>query len=191
MIQKLRDLSLGVLFGLCSAGLILLISRPKPGQAVLLRPPPTPIPLVINIDGEVAHPGVYTLSVHSRVHDAIEAAGGFSDAANPGSVNLAALLKDGDHIYIPAQISPGEINGELGSSVLGLAPDGGIISLVNINQAGMEELISLPGIGPVTAEKIILYRQDHLFTRIEEIQKVDGIGPATFDQIKIYLTVGE
>ena len=52
-------------------------------------------------------------------------------------------------------------------------------------------LIGLPGIGPVTAEKIINYREDQIFTRIEEIQKVPGIGPATFEQIKIYLTVGE
>jgi competence protein ComEA len=66
-----------------------------------------------------------------------------------------------------------------------------MIRLVNINQAGIAELITLPGIGPVTAEKIILYRKDHLFTRIEEIQKVDGIGPTTFDQIKMYLTIGE
>ena len=191
MFQKLRDLCIGVLFGLCSAGLILLISRPKPGQAVLLRPPPTPIPLVVNIDGEVAYPGVYTLSVHSRVQDAVESAGGFTEAANPGSVNLAALLEDGDHIYIPAQISTGDNKQELGSSILGLSPEGGVISLININQADLDELISLPGIGPVTAEKIILYRKEHLFTRIEEIQKVDGIGPATFDQIKSYLTIGE
>jgi len=66
-----------------------------------------------------------------------------------------------------------------------------MISLVNINQASLEVLIGLPGIGPVTAEKIIDYREDHLFTRIEEIQKVPGIGPATFEQIKIYLSVGE
>ncbi|TFG49863.1 MAG: hypothetical protein E4H33_01395 [Anaerolineales bacterium] len=52
-------------------------------------------------------------------------------------------------------------------------------------------LITLPGIGPVTAEKIITYREEHIFTRVEEIQKVPGIGPATFDRIKIYLTVGE
>jgi competence protein ComEA len=190
MFQKLRDLCLGILFGLCCAGLILLVSRPRPGQAILLRPPPTPMPLVINIDGEVAHPGVYALSVHSRVQDAVNAAGGLTAAANPGAVNLAALLEDGDHIYIPAQITSGD-NETLGSSVLGLSPAGEVIPLVNINQAGLEELITLPGIGPVTAEKIILYRKNHLFTRIEEIQKVDGIGPATFDQIKIYLTIGE
>lgn len=191
MFGKLRDLCIGVLFGLCCAGLILLVSRPKPGQAVLLRPPPTPIPLVINIDGEVKHPGVYTLPVHSRVQDAVEAAGGFTDQACPGSVNLAASLEDGSHIYIPAQVTSPRSGSEEGSSALGLSPEGEIIPLVNINQAGLEELTSLPGIGPVTAQKIISYREEHLFTRVEDIQKVPGIGPATFEQIKIYLTLGE
>jgi competence protein ComEA len=72
-----------------------------------------------------------------------------------------------------------------------VSPEGEIIPLVNINQACLEELVSLPGIGPVTAEKIISYREEHLFTRVEEIQKVPGIGPATFEQIRLYLTIGE
>ena len=191
MFRKLRDLFIGVLFGLCSAGLVLLISRPNPGQAVLLRPPPTPIPLVINIDGAVENPGVYTLPVHSRVQDAVQAAGGFTEEACPGSVNLAALLEDGSHIYIPALMIGESEPDNLGGSALGLSPEGEIIPLVNINQAGVEELVKLPGIGPVTAEKIILYRQEHLFTKVEEIQKVPGIGPATFEELKAFLTLGE
>ncbi len=191
MIKKLRDLFIGVLFGLFCAGLILLVSRPKPGQAVLLRSPPTPVPLVINIDGAVKHPGVYTLPLHSRIRDAVEAAGGFRDDASPGSVNLAALLEDESHIYIPALITaPSQISGEA-ASAQGLSPEGEAIPLVNINQAGLDQLVSLPGIGPVTAEKIIQYREEHLFTRIEEIQKVPGIGPATYERIKIHLTLGE
>jgi len=66
-----------------------------------------------------------------------------------------------------------------------------MISLININQAPLEVLVTLPGIGPVTAEKIILYREEHTFTRIEEIQKVPGIGPSTYEDIKMYITVGE
>lgn len=191
MFQKLRDVFLGVLFGLCSAGLILLISRPKPGRAVLLRPPPTPLPLVVNIDGEVHRPGVYALPLHSRVQDAVDAAGGFTENASAGSVNQAALLEDGSHIYIPAQLNPLENGGTGESSAIGLSPEGEKIPLVNINQAGLDELLSLPGIGPVTAEKIISYRQEHLFSKVEEIQKVAGIGPATYEQIKRYLTIGE
>jgi len=191
MISKIRDLLIGVLFGLLSAGLILLISQPKSGKAVLLRPAPTSRPVVINIDGAVVSPGVYTLPVQSRVVDAVEAAGGLAENASQGSVNLAAELEDGSHIYIPAK-NPSMENstGQMGSAV-GISESGDMISLININQASLDVLIGLPGIGPVTAAKIISYREEHLFTRIEEIQKVPGIGPATFDQIKTYLTVGE
>ena len=191
MFNKFRDLFIGVLFGLLSAGLILLVSRPKPGRAMLLRPPPTLEPVVVNVDGAILFPGVYSLPVHSRVGDAVEAAGGLTENASPGSVNLAALVEDGSHIYIPV-INPaaGSTAGEERSAV-GLSESGEFISLININQAFLDELITLPGIGPATAEKIIQYREEHLFTRIEEIQKVPGIGPATFEQIKIYLTVGE
>ncbi len=191
MNYKIRDLFLGVLFGLLSAGLIMLVSQPKPGRAVLLRPAPTPRPVVINIDGAVVSPGVYTLPVQSRVVDAVEAAGGLAKNASTGSVNLAAELKDGSHIYIPARNPSLEISTEIVGSVVGISESGDLISLVNINQASLEVLIGLPGIGPVTAGKIISFREEQLFTKIEEIQKVPGIGPATFEQIKIYLTVGE
>ncbi len=191
MISKIKDLFIGVLFGLLSAGLILLVSKPKPGRAILLRPAPTPHPVVINIDGAVVSPGVYTLPVQSRVVDAVEAAGGLAENASPGSVNLAAELEDGSQIYIPARNPSLENSAELAGSAVGISESGEMISLVNINQASLEVLIGLPGIGPVTAEKIINYREDQIFARIEEIQKVPGIGPATFEQIKIYLTVGE
>jgi len=121
----------------------------------------------------------------------VEAAGGFTENARPGSINLAALLEDGSHIYVPyhnAEINSGTENGE---RVYGLSESGEMISLININQAPLEVLITLPGIGPVTAEKIISYREEHTFTRIEEIQKVPGIGPSTYEDIKMYITVGE
>ena len=191
MISKIKDLFIGVLFGLLSAGLILLVSKPKPGRAILLRPAPTPHPVVINIDGAVVSPGVYTLPVQSRVVDAVEAAGGLAENASPGSVNLAAELEDGSQLYIPARNPSLENSAELAGRIVGISESGEMISLVNINQASLEVLIGLPGIGPVTAEKIINFREDQIFTRIEEIQKVPGIGPATFEQIKIYLTVGE
>jgi competence protein ComEA len=189
MMKKMGDLLIGVLFGLLAAALILLVSRPKPGKAILLRPPPTPRPIVVNIDGGVQIPGVYYLPPYSRVFDVVESAGGFSENASPGSVNLAARLEDGDHIFIPIlSSSPGE---DEGNEVLSLSETGEIITLVNINLASREELETLPGIGSVTADKIIMYRQNQSFTRIEDIQKVPGIGPATFDTIKAYITIGE
>jgi competence protein ComEA len=185
------DLLAGVLFGLLSAGLIILVCKPRPGQAVLLRPPPTPVPVVVNVDGAVQLPGVYSLPVHSRVMDAVEAAGGLKENASSGSINLAAELEDGSHIFVPYLQDTDSPDPSTGADVMGISQEGKVIPLVNINQASRDQLISLPGIGPVTADKIIAYRQEKLFTRIEEIQKVPGIGPATFELIEPYLTVGE
>jgi competence protein ComEA len=72
-----------------------------------------------------------------------------------------------------------------------MSESGEMIVLIKINQAALEVLITLPGIGPVTAEKIISYREEQTFTRIEEIQKVPGIGPSTYQEIEMLITVGE
>jgi competence protein ComEA len=191
MFSKWWDLLIGILIGLLCAGLILLVSRPKPGTSVLLRPPPTGSPLVINIDGAVQYPGVYSLPPKSRIVDAVESAGGFTENAQPGAINLAASLEDGGHIFVPFSVDPSGSKGDELSTTFGLSRTGEIIPLININQAPVEVLISLPGIGPVTAEKIISYREEHPFSKIEEIQKVPGIGPATYEKMKEYLTVGE
>ena len=156
-----------------------------------MRPPPTPAPVVVNVDGAIINPGVYSLPVHSRVEDAVEAAGGFTENARPGSINLAALVEDGSQIYVPyksAGITSSPDN-EVGTYTM--SESGEMIVLININQAALEVLITLPGIGPVTAEKIISYREEQTFTRIEEIQKVPGIGPSTYQEIEMFITVGE
>jgi competence protein ComEA len=191
MVSKWWDVSIGVLFGMVAAGIILLICKPKSGTAILLRPPPTPPPVVVNVDGAVDVPGVYTLPSHSRVEQAVQAAGGFTELAQPGSINLAAVLEDGSHIYVPFRVVEDHSGSDPNSEAYGLSASGEQIPLVNINQAPLEVLVTLPGIGPVTAEKIIAYREQQLFTRIEEIQKVPGIGPATYEEIKPYLTLGE
>jgi competence protein ComEA len=191
MFNRWWDILIGVLFGLVFAGLIILVCKPKSGTAILIRPPPTPAPMIVNIDGAVHYPGVYSLPIHSRVEDAVKAAGGFTENARPGSINLAALLKDESHIFIPYQKSEAEIEINNPDQVYGLSASGEIVPLININQAPIEILITLPGIGPVTGEKIIAYREEKLFTQIEDIQKVPGIGPATFERIKNYISVGE
>ena len=191
MFNRWWDLLIGVLLGLVFAGLILLVSKPKSGTSILLRPPPTPAPVVVNVDGAVMVPGVYSLAVNSRVMDAVDSAGGFTEEAQVGSINLAALLEDGTHIFIPFRRNQNESNEDDVSATYGLSDTGEIVQLININQASTEQLVSLPGIGPVTAEKIIAFRETQAFTKIEDIQKVPGIGPATFENIKGYLTVGE
>lgn len=191
MFSRWWDLLIGVLLGLVFAGLILLVSKPKSGTAILLRPPPTRAPVVVNVDGAVLVPGVYSLPVNSRVLDVVESAGGFSEEAQVGSINLAALLEDGSHIFIPFRRNQTETSQDDLSATYGLSDTGEIVQLININQAPVDLLVSLPGIGPVTAEKIIAYREEQAFNKIEDIQKVPGIGPATFENIKGYLTVGE
>lgn len=170
-----------------------LVSSQPRGEPVTLSPPPTPLPLVVHVSGAVAEPGVYTLPPGSRVKDAIESAGGASQDASIQGLNLAAPLQDGDLIWIPAIPKANPTSSETDKTP---GKDQAPIStpassgLININTATLEELDTLPGIGPVKAQSIIDHRNDHgPFKSIEAIQDVAGIGPATFDGLRDLITV--
>jgi competence protein ComEA len=185
----------GILGGLLGAGLILLlVSRPR-GQPVTLQSPPEPAPLVVHVSGAVNQPGVFTLPAGSRVKDALQAAGGLAPAAQPGALNLAALVQDGSKIavpFVPPTPDPLRLTTAPASTpAAGVRPSpAGPKFPININTASQDELEALPGIGPVIAQKIILYRTANgPFTKIEDIQKVSGIGPKTFEEIKTLITV--
>lgn len=201
-----RDLGLvlfGLLSGLLATGLLLLLTGRPRGQAVALIPPPTSPPIIVYVSGAVLHPGVYALGKDSRVQDAIQAAGGLLSSANAQSLNLAALLKDGDKLVIATLTQTSEVpaaGASRSQSHTGLDPSSSVTTTqpgstsekININTATLEELDSLPGIGPVIAQKIIDYRQEHgPYQSIEAIMDVSGIGPATFDRIKELITVSE
>lgn len=128
--------------------------------------------LCIYICGAVKVPGVYYLSPGSRVCDALDAAGGATDEAQLNVINLADYVCDGQKIYVPcAADTAGGINQDDG--------------YVNINTAGVSELITLPGIGESRAKDIIAYRtQNGPFASIEDIMKVPGIKEAAFGKIK-------
>ncbi len=186
----------GVAVGLMGAGLILLISNRPRGQPVTLLAPPTPPPMWIHVAGAVSNPGLVSLPTGSRVQDAIQAAGGLLPEANAGSLNLAALLQDGDRIVVPARLptaAPQE--SDPGSTSAATPPAKSLdvqpeVKRININTATLAELDTLPGIGPVTAQSIIAYREAHgPFNSIEEIMDVPGIGPVTFERIKDLITV--
>jgi len=189
----------GVVCGLLGAGILFLVTRPPRGEVVALRPPPTPAPLVVYVTGAIAQPGLYQLQMGSRMADAVEAAGGFTVNANEQAVNLAAPLADGQRIQIPTLLpTPGQsnpltpltpqANSQARSTPINPVPPG----LVNINTATLEELDTLPGIGPITAQKIIDYRESNgPFKKIEDIQNVRDIGPVTFEKIRDLITVGE
>jgi competence protein ComEA len=175
----------GVVCGLLAAGLILLVAR-LPGRAALrLSPPPTSQPLVVDISGAVAQPGVYSLEPGSRVGDALAAGGGLLPEADAQAINQAALLQDGQKLHVP--LRPAAQGTGQGS---GGAPGDSPGALIDINRAAAEELDRLPGIGPVNAQNIIAYRLEHgAFTSIEAIQQVPGIGPGIYEQIKALITV--
>jgi competence protein ComEA len=193
---------LGLVIGLLAAGGILLAAGRPRGQPISLSTP-LPAPAIqVHVAGAVANPGIYALPADGRVAEAIQAAGGLSPAADSQAINLAAHLQDGDRLLVPA-LSPtlppaaaSEAPSRSGSQiVLPTQTSPGIIlpdvGKIDINRATQAELESLPGIGPVTAQKIIDYRQTHgPFKDIEEIMDVKGIGPATFEKIKDLITVG-
>lgn len=189
----------GIFIGLMSAGVVLITSKPPQGAAILLRPPPTTKPIAVHITGAVAKPGVYHLPINSRVEDVIQEAGGVISSADIEMVNMAATLEDGMKVNIPqkstavvavnvADVSDSETENEKTDEEENNVPSSTFP--VNINTATQAELETLPGVGPVTAQKIIAYRTENPFQLIEEIQKVPGIGPATFEKLKDLITVG-
>lgn len=174
-------LTVGVLLGV---GILFLVTRPPRGEPIVLIPAPTPAPITVYVSGNVNQAGLYALPSGSRVNDAILAAGGFTEEANTGGLNLAEILEDGEQINVPGIISPDPTSSVSRSVIPSLV-------IVNINTATLEQLDTLPEIGPKTAQNIIDYRNvNGPFTRIEDIQDVPGIGPVTFDKIMDLITVG-
>jgi competence protein ComEA len=173
-------IALTAVVSLLAAGALLLVSRQPRGEAVRLVPPPSPQPLVVHVSGAVRNPGVYQLSPGSRVQDAIGAAGGLLPDADEGALNLAALLKDGQRVQVVTQTQAQET--AVRSSAAELP--------VDINSAMQEDLESLPGIGPVLAQRIIAYREANgPFAAVEDLQQVEGVGADTFEKLKDLVTV--
>jgi competence protein ComEA len=176
----------GVVCGLLGGGVLFLLTRPTRGQSVQLLPVPTAALLEVYVVGEVGQPGVYKLTPGSRVQDAIQMAGGFLPDANPQALNLAALLEDGERVFVP-KVNENQVSGNES------LPDRSSIEIqipIDINIANQSELESLPEIGPATALEIIAYREKNgAFRSIEEIENVPGIGPKTFEKIKDLITV--
>jgi competence protein ComEA len=170
--------------GLLGVGILFLITRPPRGEPIVLLPAPTQSPLTVYVTGAVGQAGLYSLPPGSRVNDAIQAAGGFTDDADSQALNLAKMLMDGEQVIVPglsAQGSP-----DIGSRSVVPSMD-----LVNINTATLEQLDTLPEIGPKTAQNIIDYRNGHgPFARVEDILDVPDIGPVTYEKIKDLITIG-
>ncbi|MCM8710388.1 helix-hairpin-helix domain-containing protein [Clostridium sp. SYSU_GA19001] len=138
--------------------------------------------ITVYIKGEVKKPGVYRLKAGSIVDDLVRLAGGLTENANPDSkLNLAKKLKDEDYIYVDKKI---ELEPSKANSTI-IVQEQEKSSKVNINSATLKELDEIPGIGPVTAQKIIDYREKNgYFTSIEDLKKVGGIGEKTLDKFR-------
>ena len=169
-----------------------------------------PLLMTVYVCGEVLCPDVYLLPEGSRIYEAVAAAGGFSDAADKEWSNLAQTMSDGQmlRIYSREQTMQMKESGmtpasdhfglteewtgekEAGNKAGTAGSTGSESSLVNLNTASAEQLMTLPGIGKSRAEDIISYRNDHgAFTDISQIKQISGIKDALFAKIQSYITV--
>ena len=154
----------------------------------------------VYICGEVRNPGIYEAPAGVMLNDIIEDAGGLTGNASVNNINLVYQITGNMSIYIPSEeeITKGFSGGDIirqdgvyvwGNTSGGSSDPGGSTLMVNINTASPDELKSLPGIGDVTAQAIIDYRNKAPFTSIEDIKNVTGIGDSKFNRIKDYICV--
>jgi competence protein ComEA len=130
------------------------------------------------------------LPAGSRIHQAIAAAGGATPSADLARLNLAAVLADGQKLYVPApgEIIPADVSGSAAAGGNPGSGSGGGIGAgegkVNLNTAGVEELDALPKVGPVLAQRIVDWRKEHgPFKSVEELDAVDGVGPKMLETL--------
>lgn len=133
--------------------------------------------IVVDVSGAVEKPTVVELPEGARVYEAIEAAGGVADDADLSALNRAAILSDGEKVYVPTSQETSGTGSEGSEAVQGS-------TLVNINLAGIDELDTLPGIGPATAQAIVEDREANgRFASTEDLMRVSGIGEKKFEKL--------
>ncbi|HEY1278620.1 MAG TPA: helix-hairpin-helix domain-containing protein [Acidimicrobiales bacterium] len=149
--------------------------------AATVAPSTTAVEVMVQAAGAVMAPGVYRLPLGARVQDVITAAGGPTGAANLQAVALASKVVDGQRIYVPA----------LGEAAGAQPAPPGPAPPLDLNQATLEQLEALPGVGPTTAQAIIDYRSRHgPLSSVDDLLDVRGIGPAKLDGFRDLVTVG-
>ncbi len=146
------------------------------------------VDVVVDVAGKVRSPGLVTLPAGSRVADALKSAGGPRPGVDLTTLNLARPLVDGEQILVGVQPADWPASPTVpGATVPGATPGG---TLVDLNTATLEQLDTLPGIGPVTGQAILDWRIEHgSFTSVDELLEVDGIGDATLADVRDLVTV--
>ena len=196
---------LGVMAGFVLAGVLVFVSRAPQGEPIVLQAAPTKAPLAVQVIGAVPRPGLYEFAKGARVQDGIDAAGGLLAEANADTLNLAALLEDGQQLIVPYKdgravtSAGGAVDLPSSSSDQATATDTPTdnpgAGLLNLSTATQQELEALPGIGPTLASKIIEYRDQNGIYAVEdllnmpEFVKADGQPAAVYDEIKDLVTV--
>jgi competence protein ComEA len=136
--------------------------------------------LVVHVVGAIRRPGLYRLAEGARVADALARAGGALPRADLAAVNLAAPLADGQQVIVPRRAPPGAV---------GSAADALVGGRVSLATATTDQLDELPGIGPVTAQKIVDWRTTHgPFRSVDDLDRIPGIGPARVEQLRDLVT---
>ena len=142
--------------------------------------------ITVDVKGAVKSPGIYDLPVGSRVHDAVQKAGGLTDEADSKSLNLAQKISDEALVYVPTKGE--EAAGQ--QTVSGTPSSTSKDKKVNLNKASLEELKQVKGLGGKRAQDIIDHRETNgKFKSVDELKKVSGIGAKTIEKLKDYVTV--
>ena len=163
-------LAVGALLGAVFGSLDRAVPIARPTTPETLPESPT---LEVHVAGWVLNPGVVTVPEGSIIADAVAAAGGLKAGATTDQINLAAALRVGDQVFVPGPHSDEESNGFGGDGTIAL------------NRAGSSELEGLPGVGPVLAERIVAFREEHgPFGTVEDLLQVPGIGEAKLASIR-------
>ena len=141
--------------------------------------------VVVDVTGAVRDPGVYRLPAGSRVDDAVKRAGGQTGKAELDSVNLAALLADGQQVVVPEQVTTATAGTGAAATVGATAAAGAEEGPISLGTATAADLDTIDGIGPVTAEDIIKFREEHGgLSSVDQLDQISGIGPATMESLR-------
>ena len=142
--------------------------------------------ITVDVKGAVKSPGIYDLPVGSRVHDAVQKAGGLTEEADSKSLNLAQKVSDEALVYVPSKGE--EATSQQAAS--GTSPSTSKEKKVNLNKASLEELKQVKGLGGKRAQDIIDHREANgKFKSVDELKQVSGIGAKTIEKLKDYVTV--